>query len=271
MRSSVVVPVLALMALVAGCSHDDRAPARSARDVAPQAAVHDPTVSPSSDPRATREVSPTLEPGVGSLERDRPFTDASAKPDSQVLAKTEKPLSDAEVLGVALAANDGEVQLADIALKKASADNVKQFAAMMKSHHNTALAKARSLETKTKITNAESDVSAFLKNDVAATSKDLKDKDGRSFDRAYIDSQVQGHKDVLTILDNRLLPSAQNGEIKSMLIEMRRTVTDHLTKVESLQRKLDTTATLPHTIAPGMPGHAAQPAAGKHAMTAGGR
>jgi putative membrane protein len=185
-------------------------------------------------PQAMLEPSP-----YETAQASRPFTELRT-PDSSALAKAEKPLSDAEILGVAHAANDGEMQMAELATRKATSNDVKQFAALMKNHHGAALAKTKQLESRTKLTNAESDVSAYLKNDATNAMKDLRDKDGKAFDRAYVEASVKAHRDVLNAIDNRLSPSASNGEVKSMVTDMRRTVADHLVKAEDLQKKVGT-------------------------------
>ena len=161
---------------------------------------------------------------------------------NKVLAKTEKPMSDAEVLGVIMTANDGEVQMAEQATKKAKTKEAKDFAAMMKTHHTQGLTKTKSVVTKTKIKDADSDLSSFLKTDTDKTIKDLKDKEGKDFDKAYIDSQIAAHKAVLTAIDNRLLPSAQNGDVKALVNETRKVVTDHIARAEDVQKKLEATA-----------------------------
>lgn len=161
---------------------------------------------------------------------------------NKVLAKTEKPMSDAEILGTLVAVNDGEVQMADQAAKKAKSKEAKDFAGMMKSMHSSALTKTKSVATKTKITAADSDLTAFLKGDVDKTMKDLKDKEGKDFDKAYIEAQVSAHKVVLAAIDNRLMPSAQNSDVKALVSETRKTVADHVTKAEAAQKKIDAMA-----------------------------
>jgi len=235
MRTSIVCLALAALA----CSKST--PARSpSSETTTTVATYDPSLV-----RRPAEPVPSgpqdmLEPSAAALDSaqaDRPFTELRT-PDSASLAKTDRPLSDAEILGVAVAANDGELQMAEVAVKRATNDDVKQFAARMKAHHGAALQKGKQLEARTKLTNAESDVSAYLKSEVATTVKDLKDHEGKAFDRAYVASQVKAHREVLSAIDNRLVSSASNGEVKAMVLEMRRTVADHLTKAEELQKKI---------------------------------
>lgn len=161
---------------------------------------------------------------------------------NKVLAKTEKPLSDAEVLGVVLTANEGEVQMAEQAIKKAKSKEAKDFAMMMKTHHTQGATKTKSVATKTKLAQKDSDLSSFLKTDTEKTLKDLQNKEGADFDKAYMDSQLAAHKAVLAAIDNRLVPSAQNADVKSLVTETRKTVADHITKAEDVQKKVDATA-----------------------------
>ncbi|MBX3234381.1 MAG: DUF4142 domain-containing protein [Labilithrix sp.] len=186
---------------------------------------------------------PTPQTAVNDPASQKPFyLGGEGSGGNKVLAKTETPMSDAEILGVILTVNDGEIQMAEQAAKKAKSADVKQFASMMKTHHGQGLTKTKTTETKTKITHKDSDLSSFLKGDVDKTIKDLKDKEGKDFDKGYIDAQVAAHKAVLTAIDNRLLPGAQNGDVKALVNETKKTVTDHVAKAEEVQKKVETTA-----------------------------
>ena len=249
---------LALAPLTFACMNDHRpAMGPAPTQEPPQRAFNDPsapapldaTVSPQ-PLRRSPYVDPT--PQRPTLERGpQPFPDAESQKslsqartnDNRVLAKTEKSLTDAEILGVAVAANDGEVMMAEMAIRKAIAPEVKEFAAMMKSQHSAFLQKAKALQMKTKVESTDSDVSTYLRNDVDRTLKELREKEGGSFDRSYMVAQAKAHKDVLSAIDNRLTPSATNGEVKALVIEMRRRVSDHLTKAEEIHKKLDPAST----------------------------
>ncbi len=68
----------------------------------------------------------------------------------------------------------------------------------------------------------------------------LKAQKGKDFDKAYMDAQVKAHRDVLAVFDTKLLPNAQNVELKSTLTDARSHVAAHLAKAEDIQSKLDT-------------------------------
>jgi len=254
---------LATLAIVslAAAACDDR-PNRTVNDPAsnptPQPAFNDPQVRQPNDPIANNH-NPSQEPfpaanpqnpAIGSGDPQSPATDPSPqKPfygpglgpsnSDKSAAKTDKPLNDNEIVAVALAANAGEVQVAEVAKRKASSQEVKQFAAMMYTHHNQGVTKTKSLQSKAKLEGADSDLSQKLKSDVSTTLSSLRDKEGKDFDRAYMDSQVKAHKDVLSAMDDRLVPNAQHTELKTLLGDMRRQVADHLAKAEDIKQKLD--------------------------------
>ena len=151
----------------------------------------------------------------------------------------EKMLTDAEIVMITSTANQGEIEMAQLAAKNASSPEVKNFAAMMLTQHRDMETKGKALATKAKITPADSDAAAALKTDASSTVGSLKAQKGKDFDKAYIDSQVKAHREVLSIIDSKLLPNAQNGELKAQLTEARGHVAAHLAKAEEIQQKLD--------------------------------
>jgi putative membrane protein len=248
-RSAIVFVSLATLALA--CANRPQKPASEPR---PQAAFNEPTVQrpydplagdhnlpqqPISHPEAQRSALPP-HPPQQPISEPTPQKPLLGGPET---AKTEKPLSDAEVIGVVIAANQGELDMAELALKKAATPDVKKFAMVMKSTNRSELEKDKALEKKAKIEGATSDDATSLKTDTEMAKGALEMKDGKAFDRAYLDSQMKKAKEVLAVIDNRLLPNAANDELKTMLGDMRKAVADRLAKAEKLAEKLDKTAT----------------------------
>lgn len=205
-----------------------------------QSAMNDPSVQqPSFSPPSNQEA-------VSQHDSQKPFYGPGLLPpderaDAQQKAKTQPLASDAEVLSFAMAVNDGEVQMAEVAKKSAENAEVKTFAGMMSTHHTQGMAKIRSMQGKTKIELKDNELTAKVRNDASQNMALLRDKKGKEFDRLYIDTQVRMHKDALDALDNRVIPAIQNGEVKTGVSEMRRQVADHLSKAEGIQKKLDPT------------------------------
>jgi putative membrane protein len=179
--------------------------------------------------------------GVNPQPNAQPTTAEGGGP-SDVLTKVSPRLTDGEVLGVLVAANQGEVEMADLAIRDATASDVRQFAAMMKNHHTTGLQKTKSVAAKTKIASTPGDVSAYLEREVTTALNDLKSKSGGAFDRAYMDTQVKAHRDVLSAIDHRLVISAANGDVRSLVTEARQMVAGHLAKAEEIQSRMQPAA-----------------------------
>lgn len=152
---------------------------------------------------------------------------------------TDKPLTDADIVAVTSAANTGEIEMAQLASKTATNPEVKSFAAMMVTQHRDLETKGKTLAAKAKITPSDNDASKSLKTDVESSLTTLKGQKGKDFDKAYMEAQVKAHRDVLNIIDNKLLPNVQNAELKTMLTDARSHVATHLAKAEEIQQKLD--------------------------------
>jgi putative membrane protein len=163
----------------------------------------------------------------------------NAGSDTTAAKPAEKPLTDGEIVAVTSTANAGEIEMANLAAKTATSADVKNFAAMMITQHKDMETKGKALATKAKITPADNDASTALKTDVQSTITSLKTQKGKDFDKAYMESQVKAHRDVLNLFDNKLLPNAQNSDLKTLLTDGRSHVAAHLAKAEEIQKKLD--------------------------------
>ena len=152
-------------------------------------------------------------------------------------------LSDGEVLAIENAINKGEISLAELARKSSVHADVKSYAGTILTQHRDALNKSAAIAKKDKIVAKVDDVSKNLQMDVKTTTGDLKKRKGGDFDTAYIDSQVRMHRDAGTLIDNQLLPSVKNNDLKNELLGLRQTVADHQTKAQDLQSHFETVGT----------------------------
>jgi len=152
---------------------------------------------------------------------------------------TPAPLSDAQVLGVLATANDAEINAGQLAVTRAHASEVKDFAVKMVTDHTANNVKIKEVEVKSGITRQDSDASVNLKkttDDMINTLKSAKDAD---FDKSYIDNQVTMHQQLLDALDKTLIPGAQNADIKTYLQDTRSVVDSHLKDAQAIQSHLN--------------------------------
>lgn len=226
MRSLVNGLLVASFATLVACGGDDK----PAQDPSAMNTPAPPAPMPESKP-ATTDSKP-VDSAMGGGTNAGSDTTTSPKP-------AEKPLTDAEIVAVTSTANNGEIDMANLATKTATNADVKNFAAMLITQHRDMEMKGKALAAKAKITPADNDASTALKSDVQSTITSLKTQKGKDFDKAYMESQVKAHRDVLNLFDNKLLPNAQNGDLKTLLTDGRSHVAAHLAKAEEIQRKLD--------------------------------
>jgi putative membrane protein len=66
----------------------------------------------------------------------------------------------------------------------------------------------------------------------------LKKLQGHAFDKAYIDHEVAYHQAVIDTIDKTLIPSAQNAELKALLVKVRPAFVAHLEHAKQLQTEL---------------------------------
>ena len=73
------------------------------------------------------------------------------------------------------------------------------------------------LNVGTLLTPEDNDTSRALTKPADAKRAELAKLKGKAFDKAYVDNEVAYHKTVNSALENTLIPSANNAELKSLL------------------------------------------------------
>jgi len=147
-------------------------------------------------------------------------------------------LSDPQVAHVAVTANTIDAELAKLALQRAQSDEVKAFAQTMLDDHTGVNRQAAALATKLKVTPATNDVSTSLQKGAADARAKLEKLRGSAFDRAYMTREVEYHKAVLDAIDNLLIPTTQNGELRELLKTVRPAIAAHLQRAQRIQQSV---------------------------------
>jgi len=146
--------------------------------------------------------------------------------------------SDAQIAAIVVTANQVDIDAGKLAESKASNAEVKAFGKQMVTDHSGVNKQAVALVTKLKVTPEENATSKALKAGGADNVKSLEKLSGAAFDRAYVDHEVVYHQQVLDAVDKTLIPSAQNAELKSLLVAVRPAFVAHLEHAKSLQASL---------------------------------
>ena len=146
--------------------------------------------------------------------------------------------SDAEIAHIAYTAGAIDVAAGKQALAKSHDAAVRSFAEEMVRDHQAVNDKALALVKKLHVTPAANGTSSALSTQADATLKRLAALDGAAFDRAYVDNEIAYHKTVNGALETQLIPSAHNGELKSLLETGLTLVREHQAHAEHLGASL---------------------------------
>lgn len=147
-------------------------------------------------------------------------------------------LSDPEVAHVAVTANVIDVDLAQFAQARSHTAAVRQFAQTMITDHNAVNALAAALAKKLGVTPADNAVSQSLQAGAADARKALEPLRAAEFERAYMDREVGYHQAVLNAIDNLLVPTTENAELKKLLVDVRPAIAAHLEHAKQVRAQL---------------------------------
>ena len=125
--------------------------------------------------------------------------------------------SDPEIAHIAYTAGNLDIATARLALTKSRNATVRGFASTMVRDHEAVNAKALNLVKTLKVTPQDNSTSRALSKAADETLKRLNGLSGAAFDKAYVDNEVAFHRTVNGALEETLIPSADNGQLKSLL------------------------------------------------------
>jgi putative membrane protein len=138
--------------------------------------------------------------------------------------------------GQPITANQIDVDFAKIAIARSKNDQILNFARTMLADHQAVIDQATALVTKLKVTPMDNDLSKKLNAEAVETKKKLNEKSDKDFDKAYIDNEVDYHKEVISTVEDVLIPQAQNADLKALLQKVLPTLETHLEHAEVIEK-----------------------------------
>jgi putative membrane protein len=150
----------------------------------------------------------------------------------------DKAPNDAQIAAIVVTANQVDIDAGKLAASKAASAQVKEFAQLMVTDHTGVNKSATELVTKLHVTPEPNATSASLKKGGDENVAKLTKLSGAAFDRAYVEHEVAYHQAVLDAVDQTLIPSAQNAELKALLVKVRPAFVAHLEHAKQLQASL---------------------------------
>jgi putative membrane protein len=146
--------------------------------------------------------------------------------------------TDPQIAAIVVTANQVDIDAGKLALTKAKSPDVKAFAQLMITDHGAVNKSAGELVAKLHVTPEPNATSQSLQKGGDDNVAALKKLTGSAFDKAYVDHEVAYHQAVLDAVDQTLIPSAQNAELKALLVKVRPAFVAHLDHAKHLQSEL---------------------------------
>jgi putative membrane protein len=130
-------------------------------------------------------------------------------------AKAAK-LDDPTIVAIFDAANTWDIETGQLAAKKGSTKAVRDFGAMIARDHKMVRQQGRDLAKKLGVTPTPPKDFAMAKDHAAAIKK-LDALEGKAFDKAFLQNEVDFHNAVVSAVNTTLLPSLHNEEVKNLV------------------------------------------------------
>lgn len=146
--------------------------------------------------------------------------------------------TDPQIAAIVVAANQADIDAAKVAKSHTKNKDVKAFADTMIRDHESVNKQAKALVKKLKVKPEPSDASRSLEKGGKENIAALKKLKGAAFDKAYVDHEVAYHQQVLDDIQNTLLPSAKNPELKALIEKVTPAFQAHLDHAKKLQGDL---------------------------------
>src|SRR4051812_49356954 len=149
-------------------------------------------------------------------------------------------LDDPTIVAIFDAANTWDIQTGELAAKKGSTKEIRDFGAMLARDHKNVRQQGRDLAKKLNVTPTppKPDQGAL---DHAAAMKRLRALHGAAFDHAFLQHEVAFHKAVIDAVTGTLLPAIQNAEVKDLVVKVAPAFQAHMIAAQQLDEKLQAT------------------------------
>jgi putative membrane protein len=155
--------------------------------------------------------------------------------EAKISSPVAQPLGNAEILEIVATLDRGEIEQAEVARTKATDARVTAYAEQLFQEHTRAKHRDEQLAETSRWMPIESSLAEDLAGTNRQTLQTLKTADSAAFDELYIRGQIQQHQEVLDLLQNHLIPRADNPSLKAHLEESRAMVDGHLSKAKEIQ------------------------------------
>jgi putative membrane protein len=171
-------------------------------------------------------------------EREMASAAALDSPAMEAEPASDAAVTDPQIAHIVVTANEVDIRASELATGEGESPEVIEFAERMITDHHGVNVAATELVTRLGVTPEPNPVSEQLRQGGEEALRELQALSGVAFDRAYIDNEVAYHQAVLDALDQTLIPSARNAELRALLEQSRPAFVAHLDHAKQIQASL---------------------------------
>ncbi|WP_316831702.1 DUF4142 domain-containing protein [Pedobacter aquatilis] len=142
------------------------------------------------------------------------------------------PEEDAKFATTAAVGGMAEVELGKMALEKSSNAQVKEFATMMVNDHGKANSELKMIAEAKNIT-----LPTTVDDEHMKKMDELSKKQGKDFDKAYVDAMVDGHKSTLDLMQKEA-KDGMDAELKTFAGKTTPVVQAHLEMINKIKKDM---------------------------------
>lgn len=185
-------------------------------------------------PATTDATPPATAPATDATAAGTVASDTRTTPDAATPAPAA--VTPGAALALVAAVDEHEVAAAEQARGKKVTGAVREYADMLHREHGANLEAGKALSTGAGAIQPEqnADVTAMREKGKSELAT-LDQKSGKDYETAYVEAMVKGHTEALSMLEDRLIPAAQDERLRTFLNNTRDHVAMHLERGKELQ------------------------------------
>ncbi len=146
-------------------------------------------------------------------------------------------LNDKTIFSIYDQVNGFDVETATLGAVKGNSEDVRALAAMVLRDHSGVIQMTRGLARQLKISyDVDGDNDSAKQH--ASTLAQLKAKEGKAFDRAYLQHEIKFHRSAIDAVNNTLLPAIENTQLKKLVKAVLPGFEHHLAETMRVSKKL---------------------------------
>jgi putative membrane protein len=152
---------------------------------------------------------------------------------AQAAPATQAKLDDPTIVAIFDAANTWDIQTGNLAAKRGTTSDVRQFGRMLVHDHTAVRQQGRDLAKKLGVHPTAPANPPLYREHVAAMAK-LRGLHGKAFDRAFLQNEVTYHQAVIDAVTKTLLPAIQNAELKDFVTKVAPAFQAHMMRAQQM-------------------------------------